>query len=111
MILGGDGKGQDFSPLSSPIARYARAVVLIGRDAPQIEAALADSGVPIEHAQTMELAVQLSAKLAHSGDAVLMSPACASMDMFDNYAHRAKVFCDAVNVLAEDAGQMLEGGL
>lgn len=109
VILGGDGKGQDFSPLASPISRYARAVVLIGRDAAQIEAALQDTGVPLLHAATMPEAVQLCAQNAQAGDAVLMSPACASLDMFDNYAHRARVFCDAVQALADDAGQVLGG--
>ena len=110
VILGGDGKGQDFSPLALPISRYARAVVLIGRDAPQIEAALRETGVAIEHAESMQQAVQLAARQARSGDAVLMSPACASFDMFDNYGHRAQVFCSAVHDLADDAGQSLEGG-
>ena len=111
VILGGDGKGQDFSPLAAPIARYARAVLLIGRDAPQIRAALAGSGVPLLDAATLPEAVQLASQRAHAGDAVLLSPACASLDMFDNYAHRARVFVDAVHALAEDAGQSLDGGL
>ncbi|MBF5002877.1 UDP-N-acetylmuramoyl-L-alanine--D-glutamate ligase [Diaphorobacter caeni] len=109
VILGGDGKGQDFSPLALPISRYARAVVLIGRDAPQIEAALQDTGVPMLHAASMPEAVDISARNAQPGDGVLMSPACASFDMFDNYAHRAKVFCDAVQALADDVGQVLGG--
>lgn len=92
VILGGDGKGE-ISPVALPISRYARAVVLIGRDAPQIEAALRETGVAIEHAESMQQAVQLAARQARSGDAVLMSPACASFDMFDNYGHRAQVFC------------------
>ena len=110
VILGGDGKGQDFSPLAAPVARYARAVVLIGRDAPQIRAALQGCGVPLQDAATLPEAVQLATQRAHAGDAVLLSPACASLDMFDNYAHRARVFCEAVQALAEDAGQTLEGG-
>ncbi|MBS0466498.1 MAG: UDP-N-acetylmuramoyl-L-alanine--D-glutamate ligase [Proteobacteria bacterium] len=110
VILGGDGKGQDFSPLAAPISRYARAVLLIGRDAAQIRAALQDAGVPLLDAATLPEAVQLAAQRAHAGDAVLLSPACASLDMFDNYAHRARVFCAAVQALAEDAGQSLEGG-
>ena len=109
VILGGDGKGQDFSPLALPISRYARAVVLIGRDAPQIEAVLKDTGVPLLHAATMPEAVTISAENAQAGDAVLMSPACASFDMFDNYGHRARVFCEAVQALADDAGQVLGG--
>ena len=108
LILGGDGKGQDFSPLAAPVLRYARAVVLIGRDAPLIEEALADTYVPMQHAQTMEEAVQLCSQKARAGDAVLMSPACASLDMFKNYAHRAEVFCQAVAALAAENGSSLE---
>ena len=109
VILGGDGKGQDFAPLAVPIARYARAVVLIGRDAPLIRAALADTGVQLVDAADMPEAVRAATQRAHTGDAVLMSPACASFDMFKDYAHRAEVFCAAVRALAEDAGQSLEG--
>ena len=111
LILGGEGKGQDFSPLAGPVARHARAVLLIGRDAGLIRAALQDSGVPLLDATSMDDAVQQAAGLAHAGDAVLMSPACASFDMFDNYEHRARVFCDAVAALAEQAGTSLEGHL
>ncbi|VTU22201.1 UDP-N-acetylmuramoylalanine--D-glutamate ligase [Variovorax sp. PBS-H4] len=101
VILGGDGKGQDFAPLAAPVRQYARAVVLIGRDAPLIEAALASTGVPLLHAASMEEAVKAAAGRAHPGDAVLLSPACASFDMFKDYAHRAAVFCDAVQDWAE----------
>ncbi len=111
VILGGDGKGQDFSPLAAPVARYARAVVLIGRDGPQIRAALQGSGVPTTEAASMEEAVQAATQRAQPGDAVLMSPACASFDMFTGYEHRAHVFHEAVQALAHDAGQELEGGL
>jgi UDP-N-acetylmuramoylalanine--D-glutamate ligase len=103
VILGGDGKGQDFSPLAAPVSRYARAVVLIGRDAPLIRAALADSGVALVDAETLPQAVELASQRAHAGDAVLMSPACASFDMFRGYEHRAQVFCDTVRALADDA--------
>ena len=99
LIAGGDGKGQDFTPLAAPVAQYARAVVLIGRDAPRIRAALQGTSVPMVAASDMEHAVQLARESAHAGDAVLLSPACASLDMFDNYAHRARVFCDAVRGL------------
>ena len=109
VILGGEGKGQDFAPLAAPVARHARAVVLIGRDAPLIRAALQDTGVALLDAQTLEQAVPMAAQQAQAGDAVLMSPACASFDMFRDYAHRAQVFCDAVRTLAHDAGQELEG--
>ena len=111
VILGGDGKGQDFTPLASPMARYARAAVLIGRDAPHIAAALADAGVPLLQAASMEDAVQQAAGQAQPGDAVLMSPACASLDMFRDYAHRAQVFVESVRALAQAQGQELEGGL
>ena len=110
VILGGDGKGQDFSPLAEPIAQTARAVVLIGRDAPLLRQALQGSGVPLLDAADMPHAVTLAAQHAQAGDAVLMSPACASLDMFRDYAHRAAVFIDAVQALAHERGQSLEGG-
>jgi UDP-N-acetylmuramoylalanine--D-glutamate ligase len=106
LILGGEGKGQDFSPLAEPVSRYVRAVVLIGRDAPLIRAALADTGVALLDADTLPRAVEIAAARAQPGDAVLMSPACASFDMFKNYGHRGQVFCDAVRELALDAGVM-----
>lgn len=99
LIAGGDGKEQDFSPLQQPVAQHARAVVLIGRDAEKIAAALNGCGVPLHRAKTMEEAVQKSFVLAQTGDAVLMSPACASFDMFRNYAHRAEVFVAAIGEL------------
>ena len=109
LILGGEGKGQDFSPLAAPIARYARAVVLIGRDAPLIRQAIEEGAdIPVVDAESMEAAVVQANQRAHAGDAVLMSPACASFDMFDNYEHRAKVFCAAVRELALAAGVDLE---
>jgi UDP-N-acetylmuramoylalanine--D-glutamate ligase len=100
LIAGGDGKGQDFTPLRAAVTSHARAVVLIGRDGPKIGAVLASCGVPTVTAATLEEAVPLAAGLAQGGDAVLLSPACASWDMFKNYAHRAQVFIDAVNRLA-----------
>ena len=99
LIAGGEGKGQDFAPLKSAVARHARAVLLIGRDAPLIASALNDCGVAVIRAQDISDAVQQSAQLAHSGDAVLLSPACASFDMFRNYVHRAEVFIAAVQAL------------
>lgn len=95
LIAGGDGKGQDFSDLKPAAARHARAVVLIGRDAPRIEAALGGT-VPVSRAKDMQDAVRLAAGLAQPGDVVLLSPACASFDMFRNYEHRAEVFHAAV---------------
>jgi UDP-N-acetylmuramoylalanine--D-glutamate ligase len=109
VILGGEGKGQDFRPLVLPLDRFSRAAILIGRDAPLIRAALAEVSVPLLDADSMLAAVRLASQRAHAGDAVLMSPACASFDMFDNYEHRAAVFRDAVGQLAEDAGTPLEG--
>jgi UDP-N-acetylmuramoylalanine--D-glutamate ligase len=109
VILGGDGKGQDFTPLAAPVARYARAVVLIGRDAPLIRTALQDAGVALLDAETLPHAVSLATQRAHAGDAVLMSPACASFDMFRDYEHRAEVFCETVRALADEAGQSAEG--
>lgn len=108
VILGGEGKGQDFAPLAAPVARYARAVVLIGRDAPLIRAALEGTGVALADAGSMVEAVAQANQRAHAGDAVLMSPACASFDMFDNYEHRARVFVAAVKELAMDAGVDME---
>jgi UDP-N-acetylmuramoylalanine--D-glutamate ligase len=106
VIMGGDGKGQDFTPLAEPVSRYARAVLLIGRDAPLLRTALEPSGVELEDCGTdLPLAVKRASELARAGDAVLLSPACASMDMFKNYAHRAQVFIDAVRDIALDAGQ------
>ncbi|MEV4779925.1 UDP-N-acetylmuramoyl-L-alanine--D-glutamate ligase [Burkholderia sp. LMU1-1-1.1] len=106
VIMGGDGKGQDFAPLAEPVSRYARAVLLIGRDAPLLRAALEPSGVELEDCGTdLPLAVKRAAELAKGGDAVLLSPACASMDMFKNYAHRAQVFIDTVRDIALDNGQ------
>jgi UDP-N-acetylmuramoylalanine--D-glutamate ligase len=107
VILGGDGKGQDFAPLSEPVSRFARAVVLIGRDAPALREVLQHSGVKLLDATSLEDAVKLCSEQAHAGDAVLLSPACASMDMFRNYAHRAEVFVSAVNHLVEEAGGMV----
>ena len=107
VILGGVGKDQDFAPLALPVSRFARAVVLMGRDAPLISAALESSGVKLHLAESMQEAVTLAAQQAQPGDAVLMSPACASFDMFDNYQHRARVFCEAVNALALEEGVLL----
>ncbi len=106
VILGGDGKGQDFAPLAAPIARHARAVATIGRDAPRIEQALAGIALPLQRHDTLEAAVRWCFERAHAGDAVLLSPACASLDMFRNYAHRAEVFVATVNALAAERGEI-----
>lgn len=107
LIAGGDGKGQDFSPLDLPVQKYARAVLLIGRDGPAVRAALADSGVELIDCASLEAAVEKAGELATAGDIVLLSPACASLDMFRNYAHRAEVFVDAVRELALSRGEVL----
>ncbi len=99
LIAGGDGKGQDFAPLAPAVRARARAVVLIGRDAPAIEKALEATGIPLSSAATMEEAVADSFSLAKPGDAVLLSPACASFDMFRNYGHRGDVFAAAAKAL------------
>jgi len=95
LIAGGDGKGADFSGLREPVAKCARAVILIGRDAPQIEKALGNA-VPVTRASDMQAAVQAANRIAQPGDVVLLSPACASFDMFRNYEHRGQVFAQAV---------------
>jgi UDP-N-acetylmuramoylalanine--D-glutamate ligase len=102
LILGGDGKGQDFSPLTAPLAQHARAIATIGRDAATIEAII--SGIPTMRHQTLEAAVKWCFSQALPGDAVLLSPACASLDMFRNYAHRAEVFVQATETIAHDCG-------
>ena len=105
LIAGGDGKGQDFAPLAGPCSRYVRAVLLIGRDAPAVRAAIEPTGVPCFDLDDLPSAVRRAAGLARNTDVVLLSPACASMDMFTNYAHRAQVFVDAVRELALEKGQ------
>ncbi|MFZ1180950.1 MAG: UDP-N-acetylmuramoyl-L-alanine--D-glutamate ligase [Herbaspirillum sp.] len=106
LIAGGDGKGQDFSPLAEPLSKYGRAVFLIGRDAGAIRAAVADTGITLIDCATLEAAVEQAAGMARGGDAVLLSPACASLDMFRNYAHRAEVFIDAVREIALSHGEV-----
>ena len=100
VILGGDGKGQSFEPLAPALRDCARAAVLIGRDAPRIRAALHGVEVPLVDAPDLPAAVREAAGLARAGDIVLLSPACASFDMFRDYAHRAQVFAEAVRRLA-----------
>ena len=107
VILGGDGKGQDFTPLAAPLARHARAVATIGRDAAAVEAAIeaALGAVPVQRHATLQAAVAWCFEHAQPGDAVLLSPACASLDMFSGYGHRAEVFVQAVRALAHERGQ------
>ncbi len=99
LIAGGDGKGQDFGPLRAALVDKARAVVLIGRDAPRIAAALGD-GTPLQPAGNMDEAVVAAARLAQPGDSVLLSPACASFDMFSGYEERGAAFAAAARRLA-----------
>jgi UDP-N-acetylmuramoylalanine--D-glutamate ligase len=107
VILGGDGKGQDFSPLAAVVGRHARAAVLIGRDAAAIRAVLEGGapGVELIDADTLPRAARLAAQSAQSGDAIVLSPACASLDMFRDYRHRAEVFVEAVRELTAEARQ------
>jgi UDP-N-acetylmuramoylalanine--D-glutamate ligase len=104
VILGGDGKGQDFTPLREPVLRHARAVATLGRDALAIEAALSDTGLAMQRHATLESATRWCYEQARAGDAVLLSPACASLDMFRNYAHRADVFAAEVRAIAAERG-------
>ncbi|HUY82999.1 MAG TPA: UDP-N-acetylmuramoyl-L-alanine--D-glutamate ligase, partial [Steroidobacteraceae bacterium] len=96
--LGGDGKGPDFAPLAASLRNNARAAVLIGRDAPAVAAAIGCI-CPVERVASLEEAVAAAARLARHGDAVLLSPACASLDMFRDYAERGERFADAVRAL------------
>jgi UDP-N-acetylmuramoylalanine--D-glutamate ligase len=94
LILGGEGKGQDFAPLAPVIAQFAEHVLLIGRDAPLIQKAVGG-----ERCGSLEEAVQRAAELARPGQAVLLSPACASFDMFRDYKHRGEVFAASITRL------------
>ena len=103
LLAGGDGKGADFTPLRASVAKYCRAVVVLGRDAELIAAALKDADgrdvVPLLRVATLDEAVQRCAELAAAGDAVLLSPACASLDMFKNFEERGRLFAQAVEEL------------
>jgi UDP-N-acetylmuramoylalanine--D-glutamate ligase len=95
VIAGGEGKDQNFMPLRAAFAGKVRAAVLIGRDARLLGAALAGAS-ELHYASSLEAAVESAARLARPGDTVLLSPACASLDMFRNYVHRGDVFAGAV---------------
>jgi UDP-N-acetylmuramoylalanine--D-glutamate ligase len=99
LIAGGDGKGQDFAPLAAALAGKARAAVLLGKDAPLIEHALSGR-VKARRVTDMDAAVAAASELAESGDLVLLSPACSSLDMFENFEQRGRVFAAAVRRLA-----------
>jgi len=102
VIGGGQGKNADFTPLRQTLQNYARCLILIGQDAPLMETALTGS-VVIEHANTLEQAIQIAQQNAQSGDAVILAPACASFDMFNNFEHRGEVFMAAVKKLKINA--------
>jgi UDP-N-acetylmuramoylalanine--D-glutamate ligase len=106
LLAGGAGKGQDFAPLQAAVKLQCKAVVCFGQDGANIATAIASAGVPIHRVNTLLEATALAASLASTGEAVLMSPACASFDQFDNYAHRAQVFRNAVAQLVFDQGVM-----
>lgn len=99
LIAGGDGKGADFAPLAGPVAEHCRAVLLIGRDAKAVAAVLVEA-CEVRFADSLEQAVAEASRLAQSGDAVLLAPACASLDMFSNFEERGTRFCTAVEELA-----------
>ena len=98
LIAGGQGKGADFSPLRDAVAANTRAVILLGEDAPKIEKALANS-VPVTCVKDMESAVRTAQSQSHPGDVVLLSPACASFDMYADFEARGDAFISAVNAL------------
>ena len=107
VILGGDGKGQDFAPLAEPLRRHARAAATIGKDADAIELVLQSAGVPFQRHATLEEATRWAFAQAEGSDAVLLSPACASLDMFRDYKHRADVFVETVKTIADDRGEVI----
>ncbi|AHF01792.1 UDP-N-acetylmuramoylalanine ligase [Thiomicrospira aerophila AL3] len=98
LLAGGDAKGADMAPLAQPLAEFARAAIVYGRDAAQLYQAWS-AHLPCHHVQTLDEAVNLAASLAQAGDTVLLSPACASLDQFDNYQHRGRHFATCVTAL------------
>ncbi len=107
LILGGQGKGQDFSGLVEPVAQTCKAVMLIGQAASDLRATLLPSGIPLYDCATLEEATRTAVALAEPGNTILLSPCCASLDMFRNYIHRAEVFRHMVSELAADSGVMV----
>ena len=103
-ILGGDAKGQDFGPLVEPLRKFARAVVLIGKDAPHIQQVLHGLEFPVLHAADMANAVAKATEQAQAADTVLLSPACSSLDMFKNYEERGNIFSECVHALVFEEG-------
>lgn len=106
LILGGVTKGQDFSPLCEPLQQHAKGVFLIGHDVQALQSMLATTTLPVWRVQSLEAAVQQAFEQAEPHDIVLLSPACASLDMFDNYQHRGRLFADAVHQLALEQGEV-----
>jgi UDP-N-acetylmuramoylalanine--D-glutamate ligase len=106
LIVGGEGKGQDFSPLAQPVEAFVKRVLLIGKSAQEIHAVLNDGDVKLIHCESLQQAVLSASKISNEGDMVLMSPACASFDMFRNYEHRAQVFADAVREVQLERGEI-----
>ena len=98
MILGGKDKGSDYTPLREPLRAARAQVLLIGAAAEKIAAQIGGS-VPLERAGTLERAVALAFERAQPGDTVLLAPACASFDQFENYEHRGRVFKELVRAL------------
>ena len=104
LIAGGEGKGQDFSPLREPALRFVKGIFVIGKDGDKIAQAIG-SDIPSINSGTLQMAVQAAAAQAVSGDLVLLSPACASLDQFRDYVERAQVFASEV----EELGMRFEG--
>lgn len=110
VILGGDGKGQDFSPLIAVVSKFVRAVVCMGKDKALISDVLKNVDVPKASVDSMALAVLAAEKFSQNGDAVLLSPACASLDMFDNYEHRGRIFqAEVFKLMEKQVLNMKEG--
>ncbi len=106
LIAGGEGKGQDFSPLADPLARYVKLVCLIGKASAELAQIAEEAGVKFQPCQSLPEAVKVATEAASVADMVVLSPACASLDMFRNYAHRAEVFAEAVREFALDQGEV-----
>lgn len=104
LIAGGEGKGQDFLPLAAAMKQHAKAVVTIGKDGPSIAHVAQAAGVQVQNADSMNDAVRKAYQLAHANAIVLLSPACASFDMYANYVARAQAFHEAVDTLAKEMG-------
>jgi UDP-N-acetylmuramoylalanine--D-glutamate ligase len=104
VILGGDAKGQDFEPLLEPLRKFARAVVLIGKDAGHIQQVLSGVEFPVIYAADMAIAVAKASEQARAADTVLLSPACSSLDMYKNYEERGQIFSECVHALVFEEG-------